>query len=65
MNFREISEVVPWLELAFDQGQNLYDPQWGHEDGAPRLFKTHAWEAHCPKGDYDGTVIILLDYSNG
>jgi len=52
MNFQEISETVPWLELAFDQGQNLHDPQWGHEDGLPRLFKTHAWEKHCPKGIY-------------
>jgi hypothetical protein len=50
MSFQEISEVVPWLELAYDQGQNLYDAQWGESDGVPRLFKTHAWEPHCPKG---------------
>ncbi len=64
--FEEISQVVPWLELAFDQGQDLYAPQ--HVGGGrlpqftmqqqqqlssssqlqPRLFKTHAWQLHCP-----------------
>ena len=43
-------QVVPWLELAHDQGQDLYAPQYGEAEGLPRLFKTHAWEGHCPKG---------------
>lgn len=31
MNFIEISQVVPWIELAYDQNQNLYDIQYGEE----------------------------------
>jgi hypothetical protein len=50
MAFQEISEVVPWLELAYDQGQDLSAPQFGHDEGKPRVFKTHAWAPHCPKG---------------
>ena len=46
MDFEEVSEVVPWLELAADQGQDLHAPQ----PGTPRCFKTHAWREHCPKG---------------
>ena len=47
-SFGEISAVVPWLELAHDLGQDLEAPQPG---APPRLFKTHAWHEHCPKGD--------------
>lgn len=46
MDFEEISEVVPWFELAVDQGQDLLLPQ----KAEPRVFKTHAWRNHCPKG---------------
>jgi hypothetical protein len=35
-------------ELAHDEGQNLYVPQYGDKEGLPHLFKTHAWEPHCP-----------------
>jgi hypothetical protein len=57
MSFDEISQVVPWLELAYDQGQNLDDPQYGHEDGHPRFFKTHAWEHHCPK--FPKVIVVI------
>lgn len=57
LNFSEISEVVPWLELAVDQGQNLEECQYGESDGKPRLFKTHAWEEHCPK--FPKTIVVL------
>eukprot|EP00041_Stephanoeca_diplocostata_P038342 m.1502392 g.1502392 ORF g.1502392 m.1502392 type:complete len:128 (-) comp25207_c0_seq41:8442-8825(-) len=50
MTFEEISEVVPFMELAFDQGQDLSAKQFGDAAGLPRCFKTHAWEPHCPKG---------------
>lgn len=50
MSFEEISQVVPWIELAHDQGQNLDTPQYGHDRGLPRIFKTHAWAPHCPVG---------------
>ena len=57
MSFQEISEVVPWLELAWDQGQNLEDKQYGEDEGKPRFFKTHAWEKHCPK--FKKTIVVL------
>ncbi|EWM30410.1 sulfotransferase family protein [Nannochloropsis gaditana] len=47
MNFSEISEVVPWVELAHDLGQDLNADQGGL---SPRLFKSHAWKPHVPKG---------------
>jgi hypothetical protein len=57
MSFDEISEVVPWLELAYDQGQDLDAPQYGHAQGSPRFFKTHAWERDCPK--FSKTIIVI------
>jgi hypothetical protein len=57
MEFSEISEVVPWLELAHDQGQDLEAPQYGHEHDLPRVFKSHAWERDCPKF---AKVIVVL-----
>jgi Sulfotransferase domain len=57
MSFEEISEVVPWLELAFDQGQDLDAPQYGHTMGSPRFFKSHAWEPDCPK--FPKTIVVL------
>lgn len=52
-------QVVPWLELAFDQGQDLDAPQYGDSEGLPRLFKTHAWEGHCPKGTSCGMLSFV------
>lgn len=57
MSFEEITEVVPWLELAFDQGQHLDAPQYGHNEEMPRIFKTHAWEEHCPK--FPKTIVVF------
>eukprot|EP00035_Acanthoeca_spectabilis_P021903 m.440842 g.440842 ORF g.440842 m.440842 type:complete len:320 (-) comp18576_c0_seq1:40-999(-) len=57
MSFEEISEVVPFIELAHDQGQDLEKPQFGQDRGLPRCFKTHAWEPHCPKG---GKYIVVV-----
>jgi hypothetical protein len=57
MNFDEISQVVPWLELAFDQGQDLQAPQYGHDRNLPRFFKTHAWEVHCPR--FPKTIVVM------
>lgn len=59
MEFEEISAAVPWLELAYDQGQNLEAPQYGHKDGLPRIFKTHAWAEHCPK--FPKVIVVLRD----
>ena len=60
MNFEEISQVVPWLELAYDQGQDLEAPQFGGDaNNTPRIFKTHAWEEHCPS--FPKTIVVFRD----
>lgn len=46
MEFGEICEVVPWLELAYDSGIDPLD-QGGYE---PRVFKTHLSWSRIPKG---------------
>src|SRR3954451_2025448 len=45
MDFSEITEVVPWLEMAFDLGLDLDAPQ-----PAPRAFKSHLTWDDIPKG---------------
>lgn len=46
MAFEEITEVIPWLELAHDMGIDVQ----GDQRAAPRAFKTHlAWD-QVPKG---------------
>ena len=46
-SFEEINIVIPCLEMAWDAGiQNLEADQVAR----PRMFKTHAWYPHCPKG---------------
>ena len=46
MDFDEITEVVPWLELAHDLGLDLDVPQ----PAEPRAFKTHFDWNMAPKG---------------
>ena len=46
MNFREITEVVPWLEVCLDLGM---DPN-GEQRAEPRLFKSHLTWDLIPKG---------------
>jgi len=46
MDFDEITEVVPWLEMGYDLGLNIYAAQ----KSQPRAFKSHlSWEK-IPKG---------------
>ncbi len=45
MSFREISEVVPWLETAYDLGLDLDAPQPN-----PRAYKSHMSWDDIPKG---------------
>jgi hypothetical protein len=46
MTFSEITEVIPWIEMAYDLGMNLDLPQRGY----PRAFKSHlSWDL-IPKG---------------
>ena len=46
MSFEDISDVVPWIDLAYDAGKDLNVEHKYH----PRCFETHAWHEMCPKG---------------
>ena len=46
MTFEDIDDVVPFIEAAYDVGQDLDD----EHKYQPRCFKTHAWYEACPKG---------------
>lgn len=46
MDFDEIEMVVPWLEIAYDMGWDLYAPQ----TASPRLYKSHVSWHDIPKG---------------
>ena len=46
MTFTDIDDVVPWIELAYDVGQDLDD----EHKYQPRCFKTHACYEVCQKG---------------
>lgn len=60
MDFDEISAVVPWIELAFDQGQDLdADQPPVIHNTLPRLFKTHCWYNHCPR--FPKTIVVFRD----
>ncbi|UXX84590.1 sulfotransferase domain-containing protein [Roseovarius pelagicus] len=53
MAFGEITEVMPWLELAHDLGQTLDAPQVAR----PRAFKSHQRWDEIPKG---GRYIVVM-----
>ena len=53
MEFAEINEVIPFLEVAHDLHQDLLAEQ----KAFPRCYKTHCWYDHCPKG---GRYIVCL-----
>ena len=54
MDFDEISNVVPWIEMATDIGIDLDDEQVAE----PRVFKTHFWYPSVPKGA--GKYIVVF-----
>ena len=53
MEFTEISQVVPFLEVAHDLHLDVHAEQ----KAFPRCYKTHCWYDHCPKG---GRYIVCL-----
>ncbi|MGK7652854.1 sulfotransferase domain-containing protein [Roseovarius sp. B08] len=53
MAFDEITDVVPWLELAHDMGRDVNAPQ----PYRPRLFKSHLPWGVIPEG---GRYIVVL-----
>lgn len=46
MDFDEISRVVPWINMAYDLGVDIYAPQVAR----PHAFKTHTTLDEVPKG---------------
>ena len=46
MSYRDITEVVPWIDVAYRSG-NEFDIEQKYQ---PRCFKTHTWYEMCPKG---------------
>lgn len=59
-SFDEISQVVPYVEVAHDCNQNLDDPQLYRGAELPfRAFKTHAWAPHCPK--FRRVIVVVRD----
>jgi hypothetical protein len=53
MDFDEISRVVPWINMAYDLGMDIYAPQVAH----PRAFKTHSTLDEVPQG---GKYIVIV-----
>ncbi|KAL4858057.1 Estrogen sulfotransferase [Chlorella vulgaris] len=47
MSFEEINLVIPCIEMAYDYGMRDMTVQDGWR---PRVYKTHFWHPHCPKG---------------
>ncbi|XP_028405216.1 estrogen sulfotransferase-like [Dendronephthya gigantea] len=52
MDFKEITEVVPYIESAHDMHLDLEAEQRAN----PRCYKNHTWYDHCPKG---GKYIVI------
>src|SRR5215510_15549231 len=53
MDFDEITRVIPWINMAYDTGIDIYAPQVAQ----PRAFKTHNPLDQVPKG---GKYIVIL-----
>ena len=53
MDFGEITEVIPWIELAYDLGLDPEAPQ----KATPRAFKSHLRWDEIPKG---GRYIVVM-----
>jgi len=53
MDFDEITQVVPWIEMAFDMGIDIQAPQAAD----PQAFKTHRTLNEAPQG---GKYIIVV-----
>ena len=53
MDFDEITRVIPWINIAFDMGIDIYAPQVAQ----PRAFKTHSTLKEVAEG---GKYIIVL-----
>lgn len=53
MDFDEISRVVPWINMAYDVGIDIYAPQVAR----PHAFKTHTKLTEVPKG---GKYIVIV-----
>ena len=57
MDFEEISNVIPCVEFAGDCNIDLDAPQVA----SPRVFKTHSWRPHCPRGPGAKYIVVVRD----
>jgi aryl sulfotransferase len=53
MDFDEITRVVPWINMAYDTGIDIYAPQVAR----PHAFKTHTTLDEVPKG---GKYMVIV-----
>ena len=53
MDFDEITRVVPWINMAYDTGIDIYAPQVAR----PHAFKTHTRLDEVPKG---GKYVVIV-----
>jgi len=53
MDFDEITRVIPWINMAYDTGIDIYAPQVAR----PHAFKTHTKLDEVPKG---GKYIVIV-----
>lgn len=69
MDFGEITDVVPWIELAHDVGWDIL----GEQKASPRAFKTHYDYGSVPKGaryiwvvrNPKDTAVSFYNFMNG
>ena len=69
MDFGEITDVVPWIELAYDVGWDIV----GEQKATPRAYKTHHDYSSVPKGaryiwvvrDPKDTAVSFYNFMNG
>lgn len=65
MDFGEIMDVMPWIEMAFDLGIDINAPQ----KALPRAFKSHMMWDNIPKGARyiysvrDPKDVVVSDYN--
>lgn len=56
MNFEDINNIIPYIEIAADYGYTDLNADQGYY---PRVYKSHFWYDHCPKGAK--TIVVVRE----